>query len=173
MDALLGAILRKDPLGKLVMVCAKIGHWTELLQARWRQSIPDVASRVIFLPRMGSGDYLSLIAMSDVMLDTVHFNGMNTSLEAFSQGTPVVTWPGEFQRGRHTQAMYRKLEITECIAESAKAYVELALRIANDPVYRAGLHARILERCDCLFRDARVIAEFERSFIELLNRPSV
>jgi predicted O-linked N-acetylglucosamine transferase (SPINDLY family) len=171
MDALLGAILRNDLRGKVVMVCAKISHWTEMLRARWRESIPDVADRVIFLPRMGSADYLSLIAASEVMLDTVHFNGMNTSLEAFSQGTPVVTWPGEFQRGRHTQAMYRKMGIAECIANSAQAYVDIALRIANDTAYRASLHARILERCDCLFQERRVIAEFERSFIELLKRP--
>jgi predicted O-linked N-acetylglucosamine transferase (SPINDLY family) len=61
--------------------------------------------------------------------------------------------------------------IAECIANSAQAYVDIALRIANDTAYRASLHARILERCDCLFQDRRVISEFERSFIELLKLP--
>ncbi len=167
MDELMGAILRRDPQGKMVMVSGKIEHWTDLLRRRWSGSISDVGSRIIFVPRMNSADYLSLIALADVMLDTVHFNGMNTSLEAFSVGTPVVTWPGEFHRGRHTQAMYRKMGLTQCVAGSFEAYVDIAVKVANDAVYRADLSAQILDRCSCLFEDPRVIQEFERCFIEL------
>jgi hypothetical protein len=43
------------------------------------------------------------------MLDTLHFNGMNSSLEALAVGLPVVTLPTQLQRGRHTRAMYLKL----------------------------------------------------------------
>lgn len=167
MDELMGAILRGDPEGKIVIVSAKVLHWNELMRSRWSRSIPDVVDRVVLLPRMVSSDYLSLIAMSDVMLDSVHFNGMNTSLEALSVGTPVVTWPSEFQRGRHTQAMYRKMGLPDCIAQSAKSFVDIALRIANDATYRSSLQTRILERCECLFEDQRVIDEFERAFIAM------
>jgi len=41
--------------------------------------------------------FLHLQALADVLLDTIHFGGGNTSLEAFAFGTPVVTLPG-----RHT-----------------------------------------------------------------------
>ena len=80
-------------------------NWSALLRRRWAEAIPDVADRIVFLQRVMGPDYLNVIALADVMLDTLHFNGMNTSLEAMSVGTPIVTLPGGLQRGRHTQAM--------------------------------------------------------------------
>jgi predicted O-linked N-acetylglucosamine transferase (SPINDLY family) len=170
MDELMAAILRRDPQGKIVMISGKVNRWTELLKKRWSETIPDLVDRIIFLPRMISSDYLTLIASSDVMLDTIHFNGMNTSLEAFSVGTPVVTYAGEFQRGRHTQAMYQRMGISVCIAETLQAYVDIAVRVATETAYREGLRSQILARCDSLFEDERVIEEFELAFVELLRR---
>jgi predicted O-linked N-acetylglucosamine transferase (SPINDLY family) len=122
--------------------------------------------RIVFLPRMDSEDFVNLIAVSDVMLDTLHFNGMNTSLDAFSVGTPIVTWPGALQRGRHTQAMYRKMGLTECIVDDAQAYIDLALRLGNDAGHRAAMKSEILKRNAVLFEDIQVVREFERFFQE-------
>ncbi len=164
MDGLIAGILRADPRGIVVLVEGRVGNWTLLLRERWRGAMPDVADRVVFLPRMNGDDYLSLIACADVMLDTVHFNGMNTSLEAFAVGTPVVTLPGAFQRGRHTQAMYRKMGLEECIVHGTREYVDRALRLANDADYRAAVRDRILENNAVLFEDAAVVRGFERCF---------
>jgi len=109
-----------------------------------------------------------------VMLDTIHFNGMNTSLEAFAVGTPVVTWPREFQRGRHTQAMYRAMDLDDGIVASAEAYVERAVELGTDAARRDALKRRILDRNAALFREARVVREFERFFreaVEMGTRP--
>src|SRR5262249_49817571 len=105
MDELIAGILRRDSLAKLVVLEGRIEHWTELLRRRWNAVMPDVVDRLLFLPRQNPVDYVALITVADVMLDTLHFNGMNSSLDAMCVGTPVVTLPGEFQRGRHTQAM--------------------------------------------------------------------
>lgn len=166
MDDLIAGILRRDPGGRVVLIEGKIGHWTDLLRQRWRESMADVMDRVLFLPRMPAADYVNLIALADVMLDTVHFNGMNTSLEAFSVGTPVVTWPGEFQRGRHTQAMYRRMGLSDGIAASAEDYIDIAVRLGADAGCRNALRAQIIERSGCLFEDGQVVIEFERFFRE-------
>jgi protein O-GlcNAc transferase len=107
------------------------------------------------------------------MLDTVHFNGMNTSLEAFAVGTPVVTLPGEFQRGRHTQAMYRKMGISECTAVDADHYVEIAVRLGTDHAFRQAVHREIMLRSIVLFEDMEVVREFERFFREAVARTEV
>ena len=169
MDDLLGAILRKDAGGKLVLISGKIQQWTEHLRRRWATSLPDVMDRIVFLPRQSSPDYLNLIALADVMLDTVHFNGMNTSLEAFAVGTPVVTWPTELQRGRHTQAMYRQMGLGDWVAPTAAAYVGLAVSLANSPEERLRLQREIQARSGCLFEDRRVIQELERCFVTLVR----
>jgi protein O-GlcNAc transferase len=164
MDDLIGAILRRDPRGIVVMIEGRVRNWTQLLRKRWLDSMPDVHDRIVFLPRMPAGDYLSLIALADVMLDTVHFNGMNTSLEAFAVATPVVTLPAALQRGRHTQAMYRRMGMDDLIAGDAGAYVDTAVRLANDPVARGAASDRIRERSHVLFEDVAVVREFERFF---------
>jgi len=114
---------------------------------------------------MRDDDYLCLIALADVMLDTVHFNGMNTSLEAFAVGTPVVTMPAAFQRGRHTQAMLRKMGIEGLIVADAQAYIDQAVRLANDRDYRNEVSGMIRDRSQVLFEDAAVVREFERFFL--------
>jgi protein O-GlcNAc transferase len=166
MDELIGGILRSDPRGRLVAIEGRVDRWTELMKRRWAAAMPDVADRIVFLPRLDAGDYVNLIELSDVMLDTLHFNGMNTSLESFAVGTPVVTWPGEFQRGRHTQAMYRKMGLDQYIVESAQAYVDLAVRLGTDAAFRAGVKGEILASCGTLFEDRQVVREFERFFEE-------
>lgn len=166
MDALIAGILRRDPGGKLVVIEGRVESWTGLMRRRWAAAMPDVLDRIVFLPRQASPEYVNLIALADVMLDTVHFNGMNTSLEAFSVGTPVVTLPGEFQRGRHTQAMYRKMGIAECVAVDAAHYIDLAVRLGTDPAYRRKMHQEIMLRNDLLFENMEVVREFERFFRE-------
>jgi predicted O-linked N-acetylglucosamine transferase (SPINDLY family) len=101
------------------------------------------------------------------VLDTPHFNGMNSSLQAFAVGAPVVTLPGRLQRGRHTQAMYRKMALEECIATDAEHYIDIAVALGTDRNYAHSLRERILARKHVLFEDPRVIAEFERFFLEV------
>jgi predicted O-linked N-acetylglucosamine transferase (SPINDLY family) len=91
---------------------------------------------------------------------------MNTSLEAFALGTPVVTLPAGFQRGRHTQAMYRRMGLDDLVASDAKSYVDLALKLANEPEYREAVRGRIQQASHVLFEDAQVVREFERFFEE-------
>jgi predicted O-linked N-acetylglucosamine transferase (SPINDLY family) len=172
MDELIAGILRRDPRGKLLLIEGRVPAWTGRLRARWAGSMPDVIDRIVFLPRQNTPDYVNLIAVSDVMLDTIHLNGMNTSLEALSVGTPIVTLPGRFQRGRHTQAMYRKIGIAECIADSPAHYVEIAVRLANDPSFAEPIRAAIRERAGVLFEDVQVVREFERFFREALAAQS-
>jgi protein O-GlcNAc transferase len=125
--------------------------------------------RIRFLPFMPFDRYMQLLCLADVILDTVHFNGMNTSLQALAAGIPVVTLPGQLQRGRHTQAMYRKMGIDDCIAANERSYVDIAVRIANDGACAHELRQRILARNQVLFEDPRVVEEFERFFMTALD----
>jgi len=166
-DALLGGILRADAAARVVLID---GVARERLQARLAAALPDVAQRILFLPRQSGEAFSRLVGACDVVLDTLHFNGMNTSLEAFAAGTPVVTLPTEFQRGRHTAGMYRRLQIDEAVARDADDYVRIAVSLGREPERRKALSDTIRERADALFEDAQAVREFERFFREALSR---
>jgi predicted O-linked N-acetylglucosamine transferase (SPINDLY family) len=172
-DALLQGILTRDARAVVVLIDGTIQGWSEALRARFQANFPEVAHRVKFVPRLAYQAFLALIAACDVVLDTVHFNGMNTSLEAFALGKPVVTLPSAMQRGRHTQAMYRKMGVLDGIAGDAESYIATAVRLGTDAGFAQSMRARILARNGALFEDGRVVREFERFFLAALQRRRV
>lgn len=169
-DAILANILRHDPAGEIVLIEARAKAWGEILRKRFQATIPDVSQRIRFLPGVNREDFLALIAASDVMLDTIYFNGMNTSLEAFAVGTPVVAMPTTLQRGRHTYGMYKKMGLHEYIAQTPDDYVEISVRLGTDRKYRDEAKSKILSRSTVLYEDPAVVSEFERFFVEAHNR---
>lgn len=170
-DAMLAGILRADPRGRVVLIRSKVSNWVELLAARFRRAMPDVAERIVFVPAQDLGGFLNLLAVADVVLDTLHFNGMNSSLEGFSVGAPIVTLPTALQRGRHTAGMYRKMGFAECVAADPDDYVRIAVRLGTQEDYRRYVRSEILRRNDVLFEDPRVVSEFERFFLETARAP--
>jgi protein O-GlcNAc transferase len=168
LDELIRQILERDANGLLVLIAGLFPQWSEMLRLRFAHTLGDVAQRIVFLPAMRLEDFLELLSIADVVLDPIHFNGMNSSLESFAVGTPVVTLPTQLQRGRHTQAMYRKMGLTECIADSREQYVEIALRLGTDRDYAREVREQIRARSEVLFEDPRVVAEFERCFEEMV-----
>lgn len=163
-DAILGGILRADPDAEIVLIEAGTSAWGRMLRSRFAAAIPDVAQRIRFLPGMSPEDFVALLAAGDVVLDTPYFNGMNTSLEAFSVGTPIMTMPTAMQRGRHTYGMYRHMDVLDCVAQNPAEYIELSVKLGMDKAWREAIKEKILARCHVLYEDIGVVREFERFF---------
>jgi predicted O-linked N-acetylglucosamine transferase (SPINDLY family) len=164
-DEILGQILRADPKGRLILIEGRHPHWKELLQERFQRNIPDVTGRIQFLPAQNNQDFVNLIAVSDVMLDTIHFCGQNTTHEAMAVGTPVVTWPGAFHRARHTLGFYQRMGVMDCVARSGEEYARIAVRLGTDPGFREQVRQRIIAGRDIIWEERGVIEEYERFFI--------
>ena len=60
------------------------------------------------------------------MLDPLHFGGGRSNYLTLSTGTPLVTRPAEFMRGRVALGMYNKLEYQACVVADVDSYVEKA-----------------------------------------------
>ncbi len=155
MDAPLVEILRRDPAGCLVMFEGIEATMTERLKARWRPIFGDVFDRVRILQRVKRKQFYAMMASADVLLDTWPFGGGNTSYQGFAAGLPIVTLPASSLQGRGTLALYRHMELSDCVAESSQDYVDIAVKLGTDPVERARISAEIRDRCDVLFDDAR------------------
>jgi len=164
-DAVVAEILRRDPKGLLVLFNGnRTERWGQLLLERFRQTMPDVANRVVFLPFLEIDAFLRFLQHADAVLDTPHFSGGTTSYELFAMGVPIVTWPGAFARSRQTYALYRQMQVAGPVAESASHYVELALRLAQDPSWRTLLQSQLRQQCHVLYENVEAVRELERFF---------
>ena len=166
-DAAMAQILRNDPNGEIILLEGLHRQWGERVRRRFARSLPDVAARVRFMPRMDWNDLLSLTANADVVLDTFHFGGGNTTYEALAMGTPVVTLPAKYLRGRFTLGCYRQMGYSDCIAETPDDFVVRANRLAMDKVWRVHATQQIDASIDSLFNQRESIAELARFFEEV------
>ncbi|HVN28047.1 MAG TPA: tetratricopeptide repeat protein [Candidatus Binataceae bacterium] len=160
-DVVLATLLRRDSAARLLLLSGIHKHWDRMLAARIAQSFPEVVDRIIFVPRVPQDQFFRLLTMADVILDPPFFGGGNTSYEAFAMGLPIVTWPGEFMRGRVTEGCYRQMGLSDLIADGPDSYVELALRLANDGAWREQMKREIAARSSALYEDSGVVTELE------------
>lgn len=168
-DAVLGEILRRDRRGVLVLLEGWASYWKELLLGRFAVTLADVLDRIIFLPRMSRDRFLGLCASADVLLDPLHFGGGNTSYEGLAAGTPVVTLPSNFLRGRITLALYRQMNFFETVVTDPQAYVELAVRLGTDREYNVSVREAIGRANPVLFENATGVRELEQWFRQVVR----
>ncbi|MBC7474213.1 MAG: tetratricopeptide repeat protein [Candidatus Sericytochromatia bacterium] len=172
-DQIVNNILKKDKNSLFVMVednPDKYNNIISLIYNRFRSSCAEVFSRIIFLPRQNYENYLSLISIADVLLDTIYFSGGNTSYEAMAAGIPVVTLPSELQRSKFTYALYMKMGIKDCIAKDIEDYVNIAVNIANDQELRNRIVKQINEKSDILFEEKQAVIEYTEFFKSVVNK---
>ncbi len=160
-DDAVAEILRRDVRGVFVLNEGAYAMHGNLVRARWQSRHPDVADRVLFLPKLSFEDYLSMVLQFDVILDPFYFGGGTTSLEIFAMGRPVVTMPGSLMRSRITYAEYLQMGFTDLAVESVEAYAEMAYRVANDTSWRAYCREQIAEKSAVLFENSESVRQFE------------
>jgi protein O-GlcNAc transferase len=168
-DFILGTILRKDPNGRIVLIDGFYNEWTQLLRARFERVIPDVASRIRFVLRLSESDFLHLLCMADVVLDSFYFGGGNSTFEALTLGCPIVTWPGPFMRGRVTHGCYQMMGIDDLVAKTPDEYIEIAYRVANDKTYQASLRNQLKASAPKLMDGTSAIRSLEAFFKEVVR----
>lgn len=171
-DRVMVEIVKGDPQGRLVLFAGS----EEGLTAKLRQRIEmvfeaeglDPGPSLLVLPHCPRQRYLQINRVCDLMLDTISWSGGNTSLDAISVGLPVVTWPGDFMRGRQSAAMLRRLGLEDCIAPSRDRLAPLALELAQDPGAKQAIVERMRLHRPALFEDARPLASLTRTLAEWL-----
>lgn len=168
-DPLVQEILRRDPAGVVVIPKPQYEPLEIALLSRLDRTIADVTERIVFVPWMPYPEYLNFTAVADVLLDPLHYGGGVTSYDGLAVGTPIVTLPSQYQRGRYTLGCYRKIEVLDCVASSAEEYVELAVRLGSDCDYRHSVKERILAACHLLFEDLDAVRQHEAFFEQAID----
>ncbi|WP_440635427.1 O-linked N-acetylglucosamine transferase, SPINDLY family protein [Candidatus Pelagibacter sp. HIMB1746] len=122
-----------------------------------------------FHPKCNQDEFLELINRSDIILDSLHWSGGNTSLEAISLNKPIVTYPSNFMRGRHTYAIMKILNIEELIVKSKQEYVKISNELAHNKNFRNSIINKIKKNKNKLFNDNQSTRFLENFIREKVN----
>ena len=163
-DALFARLMRELPEASLVCLEGRDPQLSAQYQNRLATA-GIAADRVRMVPQCAHDDFLRINTLCDVMVDTLHWSGGNTSLDALACGLPIVTLPGRFMRGRQSAGMLRLMGVDELVARDVDDYVRIVARVVGDVAWRAALSARIREGRQRVFDDAAptaALAEFLR-----------
>jgi len=159
-DAAMAGILRRDPRAEILLFRdSRYPRRHEGLRRRFAAAHGDLADRIRFLPWANLEDLMSIIQLSDVVIDTFHFGAGTTAFLVLAFGTPLITLPGDYVRGRPTYGCYLKMGMMDCVAQDPAGYVDLAVRAGTDRAFREALRKRILETSGTLYSDPAAAAE--------------
>ncbi|MBO6521611.1 MAG: tetratricopeptide repeat protein [Rhodospirillales bacterium] len=163
-DALFASILKETPRCTISFIAHPIREITEAFRERLSAALKvngiDADAALSFIPPCDRQTFLRHLAGARVVLDTIGWSGGNTSLEALAMGTPVVSLPGRFMRGRHTYAMLKMIGADDLIADDPDDYVRIATLLATDNDTHEATHRNITKSSSGLFADDRVIPAF-------------
>ena len=166
-DDALALIARET--GARIGFFSRIAPLTERFRRRiastFRKHALDAETHLEFLPSQSYADYLAGIAQCPLVLDSPHFSGGSTSLDAISVGTPVAAWEGDMMRGRQTAAMLRMMDVPQLIASSQSEYVELCVRLMSDHTLRDELANAMPARQSVIFETREPL----KAFMEFLS----
>ncbi len=164
-DALVAKILAQRPSARLVLFNGRHEIITEALVARLERALGEegvaAGGRLVVLPYMPRERYLQVNLACDLMLDTLHWSGGNTSLDALACDLPIVTLPGAFMRGRQSAAMLEIAGAPELVVADAQSYHALVLDLLAEPERRAELSARLAAGSERLFDDPAPLQTLE------------
>lgn len=171
-DAVLEQLLAGDERARLWIIADAQQGVTDRLLARWQRALgAKLLERVRVLERMERPQYLSVVAAADVMLDTFYYSGgVNTVYDAVAVGTPIVTLPGEFQRGRWAAAALKHLKVEDTLATNPDDYLRLTRELASDRERRDELSRRVLAAAPLLFSDTKTVEEHDAFFAAAIER---
>ena len=167
-DELFARILADNPAATLVMFDGRhasvTGRFMRRIAGAFERHGVPLAGRMAVLPAVPHDDYLRVNLACDAMLDTLHWSGGNTTLDALACGLPVVTLPGAFMRGRQSAAMLRAVGADDLIARDVDDYRTIASRVVGDHAFRSRMTETIRGGLGRLFDRAEPV----QAFAELL-----
>jgi predicted O-linked N-acetylglucosamine transferase (SPINDLY family) len=164
-DYIINEILTRDPKGQLFLLeqFSLKPQW----MSRMEKVLKHNMNRVHILGRQEFIKYMSYLKQADAIIDPYPFGGCNSSFEAFSLGQGVVTMPGDFINGRFTHGFYKKMGILDLVANTKEEYIDIAIRCANDKVWRKSVYDRIMEKKNLLFEEQNSVKTWTQTLLDI------
>ena len=172
-DAIFPRIARAVPDSQFVFAAFGRGELTALFRHRLGQAFGaqglDMDSYCTFLPLDQPEMLQGALGLADVVLDTIGWSGMAPIIEALAHDAAIVTLPGPLMRSRSAAAMLRLINAPETIAKTTDEFVEIAVGLVQDDVWRSAIRSRVAAGKGRLFRNMDAIEALEAFMIRSLR----
>lgn len=159
MDEVFRKLLQSDPEGSLVILRGDYPP-AKTLRSRLHHELGKLAERVVFLPTLKQEDAHTLLLTADACLDSFPLCGMSSSFDAAMLGVPIVTLPAPIPFGRWTASIYDYIGMTGLTAKDEDEYLQIALRLAKDPVWRKELGQELRQKAQRFVESAASVDAF-------------
>jgi len=93
--------------------------------------------------RMEYMEYMEEAEFGDFTINSWPFGGYNTVVESLYLGKPVVTLEGDRFYNLAASALLRKVGLENLIAKTASEFIDLCVKMANDPAYLVEQKAKL------------------------------
>lgn len=174
-DEIVLSILSENLSNYVVFLSSSNVELTNIIYDRLLNSLGEVLIKQIIIVRfMSEREYLTLCALSDVILDPFPVGGGRSSLEIFSTGTPIVLLYPKTSILQLTYGMYITMGINNkdcCIAHTIKEYIKMALYIATNLKAQTLLRNEILKNNHKLYENKDVIDEWNKMLLFISSTP--
>jgi predicted O-linked N-acetylglucosamine transferase (SPINDLY family) len=173
-DYLFAQIASRVPNSKFIFFSnPKYPYVTEQLRQRLHGAFSKVGLKMeqycMILSRLDREDYINLLLVSDVSLDSIGFTGSNTTLQAVACGLPVVTLPTELMRGRQSYGILKAVGVLDTVARSESEYIEIAVRLGRDRDWRESIIRAMKANHHLLYDDTECVRGLEQFFVEAVT----
>lgn len=128
--------------------------------------------RLIFAPFIEFDQQLDRLALADIALDPILYNGGATTSDALLAGVPVITKTGSRYVSRMSTSMLLNLGISECVATTPEEYFQIALDLATHPkkLRRFKLEIGNLKLTSPLFKPKLFVRNLESAYQTMWQR---
>lgn len=125
--------------------------------------------RLIISQFMGNAEHMARYALADLFLDSTPYGAHTTASDALWMGVPVITSPGRSFASRVCGSLVHAAGLPDFICDGPEAYVELAVRLGNDPAAIADAKHRLRSQRDrcTLFDTALLVRSLEQLFRDM------
>ena len=94
-------------------------------------------------PLPSRADVQRVVALADVYLDSFPFSGACSLIDSLAAGVPPVVCSGPTNRASHATSLLRQVGLSDTATDTPEAYVETAVRLGRDRVWREQLGSRL------------------------------
>jgi len=169
-DYLWPKIAKQVPTAKFVFLAISSVHVVKKFMARIERAFTaaglNAEDYCVMLNRQSPDDYLQLNKLVDVFLDNPPWSGNNTGMAAIDAHLPIVCYPTELMRGRHSYAILTMLGVTETIASSAQEYIDIAVKLGIDKQYRQSIVKKIADNHQQIYEDVECVKGLESFYVD-------